>query len=104
VNPAEAPPTKGTFIQEPITSKTSSRKISSGKEIVMDPSKKDQPSTIAEADEDGTMANQGLRKSIESTHMNLGINFSTGFDAAVHPMSSLTTIEGGVCNFLIAKR
>jgi hypothetical protein len=58
VNPAKATPTKETFIQNLITSK---------------------------ADEDGTTGDQQLRKSIEGTSTNLGIDFSTAFDAVAHP-------------------
>jgi hypothetical protein len=58
VNPAEATPTKETFIQNLITSK---------------------------ADEDGTTSDQQLRKSIEGTFTNLGIDFSTAFDAVAPP-------------------
>ena len=85
VNPAEAPPTKETFTQKLITSKASSDTISSREENGISPPMKGQPSTIAEVDEDGTTGDQRLRRSIESTHTNLGIDFSTGFDAAVHP-------------------
>ena len=69
MNPAEATPTKETFIQELITSKASSGK----------------PSTPGEVDEDGTTSDQRLRKSIEGTSTNLGIDFSTAFDAVAHP-------------------
>jgi hypothetical protein len=84
-NPAEVPPTKETFTQKLITSKASSGMTSSRKENGMSPPPKGQPSTTAEVDEDGTAGDQRLRRSIESTHTNLGIDFSTGFDAAVHP-------------------
>lgn len=68
MNPAEATPTKETFIQELITSKASSGK----------------PSTLGEVDEDGTTSDQQLRKSIEGTSTSLGIDF-TAFDAVAHP-------------------
>jgi hypothetical protein len=69
MNPAEATPTKETFIQELITSKANSGK----------------PSTLAEVDKDGTTSDQQLRKSIDGTSTSLGIDFSTAFNAVAHP-------------------
>ena len=69
VNPAEATPTKETFIQEHITSKASSGK----------------PPTPGDVDKDETASDQRLRKSIEGTSTNLGIDFSTAFDAVAQP-------------------
>jgi hypothetical protein len=85
VNSAEAPPTKETSTEKLITSKASSGTISLKEENSMSPPMKSQPSTTAEIAEDGTTGDQRLRKSIESTHTNLGIDISTGLDAAVHP-------------------
>jgi hypothetical protein len=61
VNQAEATPTKETFIQNLITAK---------------------------ADEDGTTSDQQLKKSIEGTSTNLGIDF-TAFDAVARPHVTL---------------
>ena len=82
VNPAEVPPTKDTVTQKLVTSNGT---ISSREENGTGTPMKGQPSTIAEIGEDGTTGDQRLRKSFESTHTNLGIDFSTGFDAAVRP-------------------
>lgn len=62
-------PTKETFTQELITSKASSGK----------------PSTPGDVDKDETTSKQRLRKNIEDTSTNLGIDFSTAFDAVAHP-------------------
>jgi hypothetical protein len=85
VNSAEASPTKETLTQNLITSEASPGTISSREENGMSPPMKGQPSTMAEIDEDETTGDQRLRRSIENTHTNLGIDFSTGFDAAVQP-------------------
>ena len=66
-NPAETTPAKETFIQKLITRKSSSSKFSSWKEKGLFPSKKGEPSTPGELDEDGTASDQQLGKNNDST-------------------------------------
>ena len=66
--PAEATPAKETFIHKlKITRKSSSSKFNSWKEKSLFPSRKGEPSTPGELDEDGTTSDQQLGKSMEST-------------------------------------
>jgi hypothetical protein len=64
-NPVETTPAKETILQRLITRKSSSGKFGSYKGLF--PSKKGEPSTPGELDEDGTASDQQLGKSIEST-------------------------------------
>jgi hypothetical protein len=63
--PVETTPSKETFIHKLITRKSSSSKFSSYKGLF--PSKKGEPSTPGELDEDGITSDQQFGKSIEST-------------------------------------
>jgi hypothetical protein len=63
--PVETTPAKETILQRLITRKSSSGKFGSYKGLF--PSKKGEPSTPGELDEDGTASDQQLGKSIEST-------------------------------------
>jgi hypothetical protein len=66
-NPAETTPAKETFIHKlKITRKSSSSKFNSWKEKSLFPSRKGEPSTPGELDEDGTTSDQQFGKSMES--------------------------------------